>query len=106
MGGKDKFVMAPRHGTWFDQLIRVPGIEVPDGQTGAALVVKHRRDRAVMCIDVIGWGSSTLNMLQENEVQCHSVNGATKIWTRPIRSRLHCRMIRNCVLISRPTNGR
>jgi hypothetical protein len=42
MGGKDKFVMAPRHGTWFDQLIRVPGIEVPDGQTGAALVVKHR----------------------------------------------------------------
>src|SRR5438093_871444 len=64
MGGKDKFVMAPRHGTWFDQLIRVPGIEVPNGQTGAALVVKHRRDRAVINIDVIGWGSSTLNMLE------------------------------------------
>jgi hypothetical protein len=76
MGGADKFVMAPRHGTWFDKLIRVPGIEVPDGQTGAALVIKHRRDRAVICIDVVGWGSSTLNMLQENEVQCHSVNGA------------------------------
>jgi hypothetical protein len=76
MGGKDKFVMAPRHGTWFDQLIRVPGVEVPNGQTGAALVVKHRRDRAVINIDVIGWGSSTLNMLQENEVQCHAVNGA------------------------------
>lgn len=76
MGGKDKFVMAPRHGVWFDQLIRVPGIEVPNGQTGAALVVKHRRDRAVINIDVIGWGSSTLNMLQENEVQCHAVNGA------------------------------
>jgi hypothetical protein len=29
-------------------------------------------------IDVIGWGSSTLNMLQENEVQCHAVNGAMK----------------------------
>jgi hypothetical protein len=66
----------PRHGTWFDQLIRVPGTEVPDGQTGAAIVIKHRRDRAVVNIDVIGWGSSTLNMLQENEVQCHSVNGA------------------------------
>lgn len=78
MGGKDKFVMAPRHGVWFDQLIRVPGNEVPDGQTGAALVIKHRRDRAVVNIDVIGWGSSTLNMLQENEVQCHSVNGSTK----------------------------
>jgi hypothetical protein len=76
MGGKDKFVMSPRHGTWFDKLICVPGIEVPDGQTGAALVIKHRRDRAVINIDVIGWGSSTLNMLQENEVQCHPVNGA------------------------------
>lgn len=76
MGGKDKFVMAPRHGTWFDKLICVPGIEIPDGQTGAALVIKHRRDRAVINIDVIGWGSSTLNMLQENEVQCHPVNGA------------------------------
>jgi hypothetical protein len=76
MGGKDKFVMAPRHGTWFDELIRVPGKEVPDGQTGAGLVIKHRRDRAVVNIDVIGWGSSTLNMLQENNVQCHSVNGA------------------------------
>jgi hypothetical protein len=78
MGGKDKFVLAPRHGTWFDQLIRVPGAEVPDGQTGAAIVVKHRRDRAVVNIDVIGWGSSTLNMLQENEVQCHAVNGSSK----------------------------
>lgn len=76
MGGKDKFVLSPRHGTWFDQLIRIPGVEVPDGQTGAALVVKHRRDRAVVCIDVIGWGSSTLNMLEENSVQCQKVNGA------------------------------
>jgi hypothetical protein len=76
MGGKDKFVLAPRHGTWFDQLIRIPGLEVPNGQTGAALVVKHRRDRAVVNIDVIGWGSSTLNMLEENQVQCHRVNGA------------------------------
>jgi hypothetical protein len=78
MGGKDKFVMAPRHGTWFDHLISVPGEQVPDGQTGAAVVIKHRRDRAVVNIDVIGWGSSTLNMLQENEVQCHAVNGAAK----------------------------
>lgn len=78
MGGKDKFVLSPRHGTWWDELITVPGQEVPDGQTGAAVVIRHRRDRAVVCIDVIGWGSSTLNMLEENEVQCHSVNGAAK----------------------------
>lgn len=78
MGGKDKFVLAPRHGIWFDNLIRTPGSEVPDGQTGASLVVRHRRDRAVINIDVVGWGSSTLNMLEENQVQCHAVNGAAK----------------------------
>jgi len=78
MGGQDNFVLAPRHGTWFDHLTRTPGREVPDGQTGAALVVKHRRDRAVVNIDVVGWGSSTYNMLEENEVQCHAVNGASK----------------------------
>lgn len=76
MGGADKFVCAPRHGTWFDELIRIPGKDVPDGQTGAGIVVKHRRDRAVVCIDIVGWGSSTYDMLRENKVQCHSVNGA------------------------------
>jgi hypothetical protein len=76
MGGKDKFVIAPRHGTWFDGLIRIPGHEVPDGQTGAAHVMKHRRDKAVICIDVIGWGSSSYNFLQENDVQCHRVSGS------------------------------
>lgn len=75
-GGKDKFVMAPRHGTWFGELIRIPGSEVPDGQTGAAQVIKHRRDRAVINIDIVGWGSSVYDMLIENEVQCHAVNGA------------------------------
>lgn len=78
MGGKDKFVLAPRHGTWFDQLIREDGSNIPDGQTGAAFVVKHRRDRAVVNIDVVGWGSSATNMLQENQVQVHIVNGAAK----------------------------
>lgn len=76
MGGADDFIIAPRHGTWFDQLIVTPGRDVPDGQTGAALIIKHRRHRAVVQIDVIGWGSSSYNFLQENEVQCHPVNGA------------------------------
>lgn len=78
MGGKDKFLIAPRHGTWFDELIRIPGNEVPDGQTGAALVLKHRRDRAVVSIDIIGWGSSTYDMLRANDVQTHGVNASVK----------------------------
>lgn len=78
MGGKDNFVIAPRHGTWFDELIRIPGREVPDGQTGAAHVIKARRNRAVVNIDVVGWGSSSANFLEDNEVQIHKVNGAAK----------------------------
>lgn len=78
MGGRDKFVLSPRHGTWFDKFIRIPGKDVPDGQTGASLVIKHRRDRAVVNIDIVGWGSSTYNFLEENNVQCHAVNGAAR----------------------------
>lgn len=94
MGGKDKFVLAPRHGTWFDELIRVPGKDVPDGQTGAALVIKHRRDRAVVHIDVVGWGSSSYNFLQENDIQVVGINGAEKSLERTKDGKLAFRNLR------------
>lgn len=80
VGGRDKFVIAPRHGTWFDQLIRIPGHEIPQetaGQVGAGLVIKHRRDRAPVHIDLIGWGLTVHNSLHENRVQVVGVNAAT-----------------------------
>lgn len=78
-GGKDAFVLAPRHGTWFDQLIRKPGREFSeDGREGAAFVILHRTDRAVIHIDVIGWGSSVHTALLENNVQSVPINWANK----------------------------
>lgn len=79
VGGRDKFVIAPRHGCWFDELIRIPGHEIPQetaGMVGAGLVVKHRRDRAPVHVDMIGWGLTVHNALHENRVQVIGINAA------------------------------
>jgi len=84
-GGKDNFVISCRHGTWFDELIRKPGSEIPQDQAGpisAAHVVRHRRDGAVVHIDVVGWGLSATNFLQSNGVQTVPINGASKSMNR------------------------
>lgn len=78
MGGADKFVIARRHGTWFDDLVRYPGKQVPDGSVGAGLVILNRRDRAPVLVDVIGWGSSTFDFLNSNGVQTVKINGSDK----------------------------
>lgn len=80
VGGRDKFVISPRHGTWFDELIRIDGHDIPQetaGQVGAGLVIKHRRDRAPVHIDMIGWGLTVHNSLHENRVQVIGINAAT-----------------------------
>lgn len=78
MGGNDKFVVARRHGTWFDDLIVVPGSAVPDGPTGAGIVIAARRDHAPVHVDVIGWGSSTYDFLNTNDIHAVKINGADK----------------------------
>ena len=75
-GGKDKFVMSPRHGGWFGELIRYPGADVPDGQTGASLVIKHLKNSAIPCVDLIGWGASTYDHLSTFNVPAIAMNGA------------------------------
>lgn len=76
-GGADNHVIARRHGTWFDELIVHTGLETPDGPTGAAQVITARRDRAVVHVDIIGWGASVYDFLVTNNVQTVAVNGAT-----------------------------
>lgn len=78
-GGKDNFVIAPRYGTWWDDLISIPGHEIPQetaGRVGAAKVHMHRRDRAPVHIDLIGWGLTVHNVLHEDDVQVIGVNVA------------------------------
>lgn len=78
MGGKDKFVIARRHGRWFDDLIRLKGRLVTSGSTGAGEVIKARRDRAPVHVDVVGWGAATYEALIGNNVQAMPINGANR----------------------------
>jgi len=75
-GGNDKTVISRRHAKFFDELISKEGEQTPDGPTCAAEVVKVRRHRAPVHIDVIGWGSSAFDFLKEGGVQTIGVNAA------------------------------
>ncbi|MBE7186052.1 MAG: terminase, partial [Methylobacterium mesophilicum] len=79
VGGKDTFTISRRHGTWFDEMIRIPGREIPQESAGpvtAGHVIRYRKDRAPAHVDVIGWGLTTCNFLTENRVQTIAVNFA------------------------------
>lgn len=73
-GGKDKHVISRRHGTWFDELIRYPGTEAPDGPTVAGQVIQIRRDLSPVHIDMTGWGSSPFDFLKTNGIQTVGIN--------------------------------
>jgi hypothetical protein len=77
-GGRDSEIIARRHGTWFDELLLFAGKASPDGPTTAGRVIAARRDRAVVHIDVVGWGSSPYDFLVQNRVQTVPLNGAAK----------------------------
>lgn len=77
-GGKDKTVLAKRHGMWFDKPDRYPGSDTPDGPTVAGLVIAASRDAAPIHIDVIGVGSSPYDFLNNANQQVIGVNVSEK----------------------------
>ena len=77
-GGADEMVISARHGSWFAPLIKIPGIEVPNGPIAASHVIMHRRDAAPILLDVIGIGSSVFDKLEENDVDVTPLVGNEK----------------------------
>jgi len=75
-GGDDNTVFAPRHGTWFADLITHPGTATPNGPVVAGLLLPHLRDKAPVHVDVIGWGASVYDFLIENGVHAVPVNAS------------------------------
>lgn len=60
-GGRDKTVLAPKHGSWFGRLIVMKGADTPDGSIVAGLIVTHMRDNCAIIIDMGGgYGGSTI----------------------------------------------
>ncbi len=66
-GGMAETVIAPRFDAWFAEPIAVSGKQTPYGTDVAALVIKHRRNNAVIVIDMGGgYGGAALEHLRAN----------------------------------------
>jgi hypothetical protein len=102
-GGRDNMSMAKRYDNWFDELTWWPGVAVPDGPTGAALVQQAlgTEKPSEINVDVGGVGSATFDSLSSMFEDVHPLNmasaseyrdksGALKM--RNLRSEMYWRM--------------
>ena len=75
-GGGNKTVLSARHDGWFAPLISVPGNETPLGSDVAALIIKHRRNNAVVVLDMGGgYGLGAFEHMKDNKIDCLSFMG-------------------------------
>jgi hypothetical protein len=63
-GGIDKSTAARRHGSWFDQMVSVPGVVTNDGPKAAGFITPLVRDGACICVDAIGIGTAALDFIK------------------------------------------
>lgn len=76
-GGRDKTVIARRHGNFFDNLISIDGRLTPDGPTVAAHVMRVLRDSARVVVDAGGgYGGDTMTQLMQAGPEVYGFNGA------------------------------
>lgn len=60
-GGRDSLTIAKRYGTWFDEVIKVPGVNVEDGPAAAGYLwraLENEKHLGYINMDIIGIGSS------------------------------------------------
>ena len=94
-GGRDKTIIARRHGAWFDEALVYEGSASPDGPTVAGLVVAAMRNQAVICIDVIGVGSSPYDFLNQMGQQVVGVNVSERARGLDLSGRLKFKNLRS-----------
>lgn len=79
-GGEDPMVQAIRHDGWFAPLIKTPAKEIPAERAGsyaAGLVLSHRRDAALVVVDLGGgYGGPLYEHLCVNEIETVGFKGA------------------------------
>lgn len=79
-GGKDPMALAPRYDGWFDKIIQIPASEIPSdrpGKHGAGLIISHRRDQAIVIVDMGGgYGGPIYEALHEIPVPVQPYKGA------------------------------
>ena len=78
-GGMDNSTLARRHGPWYAEVISRPGVETPNPSDVAGMIVTHRRNGAVVVVDMGGgFGGGVKERLTENEIEVTSYNGANE----------------------------
>ena len=88
-GGSDQTVLAIRHDGWYAPLISVPGADTPNGKVVAGLVVTHRRDGAVVIVDLGGgWGGDAYAHLKVNDMSAVGYLGVKKSLRRTVDQQL------------------
>ena len=66
-GGRDNFALSKRKGTWFAEIVKIPGVNVEDGPAAAGLVHNALKDEphiGYINVDVVGVGSSGFDSLK------------------------------------------
>lgn len=77
-GGGDVMAIARVWGNWFAPLETHPGESVPDGPSGAALLMDETLKGVSIGVDVIGIGSSVYDSLMANGARVTPINFAEK----------------------------
>ena len=79
-GGADPMVIARRYDGWFAELIEIPGKEIPIERAGAhcaGIVVSHRRDNALVVLDMGGgYGGPMYEHMRANDIEVRVFKGA------------------------------
>jgi hypothetical protein len=79
-GGADPMIIAPRWDGWYDNLIEIPGKDIPQDRAGAwcaGQVLTYRCDKALVVIDMGGgYGGSIYERLKENDIETVGFRGA------------------------------
>lgn len=79
-GGTDPMIIARRHDYWFNELIEIPGKDLPMetlGKFSAGTIVSYRRDGATVILDMGGgYGSSAFEHLTANQIKVVPYKGA------------------------------
>lgn len=94
-GGKDKTVLARRHGFWFDEALEIEGAQTNTGSKVAAFVIQHMRNRCPIHLDVIGVGASPYDFLMEARQQVIGVNVSEAATGRDKSGRLEFKNLRS-----------
>lgn len=91
-GGNDPMVIAMRYDGWFAPLVRIPGKEIPMERAGAwsaGQVVSHRRDNALVVVDMGGgYGGPVYEHLVGNRVEVKVFKGAEVSTRRSVDGKL------------------